>query len=106
MSATQPATTTHISLDIEQMLQEISENAFAARLIIFNNDFTKINAVIFAILETYRILGKSCTIETATNIMWTAHNTGSCEVISGKVEDLQKAVPVFEKILVECSIVE
>ena len=87
-----------VDRDIEEMLDEISREAFAKRLYLFNDDYHHIEEVILQVMLATEAAGKPCTRGAAESIAAKAHKNGQTVMLTGDVDTLQKAKDVLDRI--------
>jgi ATP-dependent Clp protease adapter protein ClpS len=95
-----------IDQDIEELLGDIAKNARPKRLIVFNDSHHTMDEVVLQVIRARHAGGQPCTAKEAVQIMHKAHSSGQAVVMSGKVEDLEKARAVLEAIDLRTDIIE
>ena len=85
-----------IDHDIDEMLKDISKQAFLKRLVIFNDDTHGQEEVLILIMQATEAAGKPVTPQQALKIMMEAHTKGQAIVMSGELEPLKIAQEILD----------
>lgn len=95
------STDVKIDQDIEQLLKEVSDEAFACRLIMFNDDHHSMMEVVDQVRKAIK-----CTREQAMRITLTAHTKGEAVVMSGSFEECEAAGNILQQIDLAIDIIQ